>query len=184
MKYLITKKRILLVGVDPDGRLALTQDGVNPIPNAGLLITQLGGVEKLLARCVDSDLNLEEFRHETAKRRAERLAEKREDDRAEREEQLRRLKRAFYEMLGRTGNPSTEHNIAVILAYLNTMNWGVWPPLPSLDVSYSVNQYDVGRGRTATAMKLYDGRKFCLGGGPRDLMKYDRLRCPDLSDEA
>lgn len=76
--------------------------------------------------------------------------------------------------------------IAALLRELNSMNWGVWPPLPDIGVGYTANQYDCD-GRQATTITLdkpisdqawgiKNQRRFKIGGKRGHLMKYQSLR--------
>ena len=74
--------------------------------------------------------------------------------------------------------PASLDNIATLLRWLNTENWGTWK-LPALSVGYSAHQFDCD-GKTATGIKLdekIDGDyKFCVGAPRGYINSYRRLR--------
>lgn len=175
-KYLITNTQILQVFTNPDGTLLLTKDGINSIPNAGHFIVSAGGKESLLARCVELDMCLEEV-IKMVKEERTILREQRQISFLKfAEKHNKKIKDDFDRLMTLNIIDTTEENVAIILRYFNSMNWGVWPKLPKMSVSYKINQYSTSRGsNTATAISFKDGRKFAVGCGPRDLPKYVHL---------
>lgn len=177
-KYLITNTQVLQVYTNTDGTLLLTKDGINSIPNAGHFIVSAGGKEKLLSRCVDLEMCLEEV-IQMVKDKKTALREQRQISSLKfAKEYNKKIKADFDKLMTLKFIETTEENIAIILRYLNSMNWGIWPKLPQMAVEYKINQYTISGGncRTATAIAFKDGRKFAVGCGPRDLPKYIHLR--------
>ena len=162
MKYIVTrKKRVLEVRVNDDGTLFITEDGVNSIHRPGSFVMSFGSIERVLSRCVESDLSLPEYRRQVhyvlrqdREQRKERKKE-REATRAEREAERDRQRKEAFEQLLTDNNgviPTTFDNIGVVLRYLNTMNWGGWE-LPKMTVGYRCNQFDCD-GKMASTMTL------------------------------
>lgn len=176
MKTLKTKTAIYQVVKNEDGTLTLTKEFVRnnsglwvatkmkDVANAGQLIMSLGGVSGTLARCQDVDAEAyiaelnetQNSQHAAAEQKAVALAQELE---------------ATYEATFSTGKAETnEQNILTLLKFLNTRNWGSWPPLPAMTIGYSVAQHDCG-GHICTAIKLDSpvevagqvGTKFVVG---------------------
>ena len=81
--------------------------------------------------------------------------------------------------------PTTIENIRIILAYLNTINWGLWR-LPSMSIGYKCNQHDC-EGKTATTMVLdepisdeeygIENETMFVFGNPHGFLnKYQKIR--------
>lgn len=112
----------------------------------------------------------------------EYLERKEENDRMkeQEEESTREFEKELAENKVFEANPE---NIQKILKYLNSMNWGVWK-LPEMSIGYKAHQYDCEGGKIATTITLdepidFYGRKeskFKIGGGRRDLTKYNFIR--------
>lgn len=159
MKYIATSKnKVYEVRQNEDGTLFITRDGIHSIDNAGQFIMNFGGIEGILKRCVESDLQVKEF----AKHHMDEIKAMKEARRAVYEKNIVKTKgqreaerKAEYEALLAENDgviPTTYENIGVVLRYLNTQNWGGWS-LPKMTIGYSCNQYDCD-GRIATTMKL------------------------------
>ncbi|MED9961734.1 MAG: hypothetical protein U0J38_01125 [Bacteroidales bacterium] len=157
-RRLQTSTRILWVRENEDGSLFITDDFEKSLWNAGLLINQLGGIDKVKNRLQGEELTKEEaeaymqerhaynveMRKNQAKRQAEKEIEKAKQRKADYEALLERSVNGVIE--------TTYENIGIVLRYLNTINWGGWD-LPKMTIGYSCNQYDCD-GKTATTMKL------------------------------
>lgn len=157
-RRLQTSTRILWVKENEDGTLFITDDFEKSLWNAGLLINQLGGIDKVKNRLQGEELTKEEaeaymrerhaynieMRKNQAKRQAEKEIEKAKQRKADYEALLERSENGVIE--------TTYENIGIVLRYLNTINWGGWD-LPKMTIGYSCNQYDCD-GKTATTMKL------------------------------
>lgn len=194
-RVLETNTAAYFVARKEDGSLFISRDGVESIVNAGSFIVNFGGVDALWGRLADKEeLTAEEFgvlvrqRAQAKKERQEagfnEAVRRREDRRAELEAEVKAL-------LADNGGviPSTPDNVATVLHYLNTMNWGGWD-LPKMSIGYTANQYDCD-GRQATTMSLdvpinmaeYFGMdddtclvsKFQTGAPHGHLGKYHRL---------
>ena len=164
MKILKTKNYYFGVELNADKSLNITAEYQHigngkwischsmPWPDAAALIGSFGGVDKVLARCeeIDDLAALVETRNvaniASRERRAAADAEKAENKYLRISEDY---KKAF---VGKEVVESTLDNIAILLKYLNTMNWGVWK-LPTMTISYSCNQYDCD-GKSAVTIKL------------------------------
>lgn len=192
MKYIITNTRVLEVRQNEDGTLFITKDGENIIANIGAFIYNFGGREKVLERCIESDLPLAEFTatHDAeikeAKAEYKRMCAERNEELKERAEVI--YKREYEELLAKSNGviPTTYENVCIVLRYLNTQNWGSWT-LPKMSIGYACHQYDCD-GRIATTMTLdreivishdYDRRyvdKLVIGAPGGHLTKYHNVR--------
>lgn len=160
-RRLQTSTRILWVKENEDGALFITDDFEKSVWDAGLLINQLGGVEKVKERilrvqpdamtkeeCIaflrERNVYNVEMRKNQAKRQAEKEIERAKQRKADYEALLERSENGVIE--------TTYENIGIVLRYLNTINWGGWD-LPKMTIGYSCNQYDCD-GEIATTMKL------------------------------
>lgn len=123
-----------------------------PWPDAAALIGSFGGVDKVLARYeeIDDLATLVEGRNvaniASRERRAAADAEKAQNKYLRISEDY---EKAF---VGKEVVESTLGNIAILLKYLNTANWGVWR-LPAMTIGYSCHQYDCD-GKSAVTIKL------------------------------
>ena len=178
-KMYFTSKKSFLVEQNAGGTLLITKTStMKPLENAGSFIVSQGGIEAILAKCVE--VTEEQFaedrkqllmRHEQAKQRSQELA-------------LANRKRheQDYNAVFNGGTiETTVENIRILLRYLNDINWGVWQ-LPPMTIGYSCNQYDCD-GKTATTIKLdrpieYRGEKvtqFQYGAPSGHLRGYCRI---------
>lgn len=152
MKTFRTLKRTFMVRVNEDGTLFMTEDGINSIKDAGALIASYGGVQRILDMC-DKDMNEEELKALENERRANVQKRMAASQYTRKEAQDKAAKETYDALLSKHPViPSTVENIRIVLAYLNTVNWGVWE-LPEMTIGYRCNQYDCN-GKTATTMVL------------------------------
>jgi len=177
MKILQTNAATYEVRQKEDGKLLITLDG-EPIQNAGQFIMQLGGVDKLLARC--KDYTEEEWEAELKRVKESRKAAK-EKALARYEKQKKEHEADYRSLLARDGViETTVENIGIVLRFLNDHNWGTWN-LPKMTIGYACHQFDCN-GKQATTMKLdspidIDGEmvdKFQTGAPVGHLVKYHR----------
>lgn len=139
----------------------------------------MGGIERILQKC--KEMTEEQYRDELAERKRKKQieAEGAEKRAIEREQQI---KAEYAAAFSGEVTETTIENIAILLHYLNRMNWGGWK-LPKMTIGYSCHQYDCD-GRTATTITLdrpvnYYGRmirKFVLGAGTGHLIHYTRIK--------
>ena len=162
-RRLQTSTRILWVKENEDGSLFITDDFEKSIWNAGLLINQLGGIDKVKNRLQGEELTKEEAKTYIQERRAY-IAEMKKNQakrQVEKEIEIAKQRKANYEsLLERSENgiiETTYENIGIVLRYLNTINWGGWE-LPKMTIGYICNQYDC-EGKIATTMKLDESIK-------------------------
>lgn len=177
-----------------DGSLFITTDGENSIPNAGSFIMGMGGIQGVLNRCTE-EITLDEFKVRAAARQAQRQyaidhrgeileAQRRREAEMQREREARY--RALYDELLASAHEgiieATYENISIVLAFLNTCNWGSWN-LPKMTIGGVFRQYDCD-GKQATTLTLdraidVDGEKvskFEFGAPRGHLMKYHACR--------
>ena len=179
-KMYFTSKKSFLVEQNAGGTLLITKTStMKPLENAGSFIVSQGGIEAILAKCVE--VTEEQFaedrkqlllRHKQAKQRSQELAMV---NRKRHEEE--------YNAVFNGGGvvETTVENIRILLRYLNDINWGVWQ-LPPMTIGYSCHQYDCD-GKTATTIKLgrpieYRGEKvtqFQYGAPSGHLRDYYRI---------
>ena len=179
-KMYFTSKKSFLVEQNAGGTLLITKTStMKPLENAGAFIVSQGGIEAILAKCVE--VTEEQFaedrkqlllRHKQAKQRSQELAMV---NRKRHEEE--------YNAVFNGGGvvETTVENIRILLRYLNDINWGVWQ-LPPMTIGYSCHQYDCD-GETATTIKLgrpieYRGEKvtqFQYGAPSGHLRDYYRI---------
>jgi len=163
MKIFRTKRVIYRIKTNEDGTLTVFREYTSTknqgfwqkdgrqYPNAGLLISQAGGIEPFLAKCEDIE-DVEKFVHDiNAEKKAIRDAAN-----AQREQQAQAeaasAKEAYDQVFCNDVTETTAETIYVLLRYLNTKNWGIWR-LPKMTIGYACHQYDCD-GRTATTIKL------------------------------
>jgi hypothetical protein len=157
-RRLQTSTRILWVKENEDGSLFITDDFEKSLWNAGLLINQLGGIDKVKNRLQGEGLTKEEAEAYMQQRHAYNVEMRKNQSKRQAEKEIEKAKqiKADYEaLLKRSENgviETTYENIGIVLRYLNTINWGGWD-LPKMTINYSCNQYDCD-GKTATTMKL------------------------------
>ncbi len=176
------RSNIYQVILQEDGTLFVTLDGKKSIDRVGLFIRDLGGVESLLAKCVEDTRSLAEMyaaaeAQRKAARKAKRLKaeQKAEQKEQEAEEELRRLQNASPDNV----IEATLDNLAVVARYLAAINWGVWQ-MPQMSISYSAIPYEGG----AVAIKLdrpiaVDGKdvsRLAYGARHGELPEYYRIR--------
>ena len=117
-----------------------------------LLIDEQGGIESLLSKCEDID-DIDNYIHDlNVEKRA--IRERASQERARQMESKMAKSKADYERVfeGKDVVESTAESIYILLAYLNTQNWGGWR-LPKMTIGYSCHQYDCD-GKTATTIML------------------------------
>lgn len=163
MKVLRAKRVIYRIEKNEDGTLSVfreyfstknmdswKRDG-RPYKDAGLLITQHGGIEALLSKCEEIE-DVEGFVCNLNKEK-KAIREAAKDMRSNQAIiEAAKAKEAYDAAFSQEVTESTADNIYILLRYLNTINWGVWN-LPRMTISYTCNQYDCD-GRTATTIKL------------------------------
>ncbi len=120
--------RIIEVRRNQDGTLFLTANGKTPILNAGQVIKCLGGIENVLAKC--NDVNVDSI-SDFIRVREDRQKQKKDIIISDYNNLL-----SQYEVI-----PITLDNLRIILRYLRVVNHGLWN-LPRLFTGYSANQYD------------------------------------------
>ncbi|MDY4406038.1 MAG: hypothetical protein SPE55_03100 [Sodaliphilus sp.] len=150
-KMYFTSKKSFLVEQNAGGTLLITKTStMKPLENAGSFIVSQGGIEAILAKCVE--VTEEQFaedrkqlllRHEQARQHSLGVAIAK-----------RKRHEEEYNAVFNGGGvvETTVENIRTLLRYLNDINWGVWQ-LPSMTIGYSCNQYDCD-GKTATTIRL------------------------------
>lgn len=165
MKILKTKSYYFGVAVNSDGTLNITAEYKHigngqwrschsePWSNTAALIGSYGSAEALLEQCEEID----DLATVIVNRNAFNAADRKRQAAAEAtiEERLKQtVNRRYAEVFGdgSTVVDSTLENIAVLLRYLNTHNWGGWQ-LPPMTIGYQCNQYDCN-GRVATTIIL------------------------------
>ena len=193
MKIFKTKRVIYRVEVNADGTLTIFREYASPknhenwtkdgrqYQNAGQLIIQEGGIESLLSKCQDID-DIESYAH-TLSEEKKAIRERASQERARQLEEKMNKVKADYERAfkGKDVVESTAENIYILLAYLNTQNWGIWR-LPKMTIGYACHQYDCD-GKTATTIKLDQpvkvggrmGTMFEYGAPIGHLTKYQRI---------
>lgn len=182
-KYFFSKNLRLIVEKNDGGEKLFTiknMDGT-PYGNAGSLIASFRDHSSFWERCITK----EEFDKRIAQfefsRSPEAVAQRREVEKKRAEAERAAAKKEF-EALAASGSPipATYENIAIVLRWLNTQNWGTWT-LPALSIGYSAQQYDCD-GKIATTITLnrpiYVGgepvSKFVHGAPHGHLLKYQR----------
>lgn len=149
--------------------------------NAGLLIMQEGGIDALLSKCEEIE-DVAQFVHDlNVEKKA--IRERANQERMRQMTAQSDKAKADYDKVfnGKDIVESTPENIYILLAYLNTVNWGVWH-LPKMTIGYQCNQYDCD-GKTATTIKLDSPVKYWdkpekmfVYGNPRGcLEKYTKI---------
>lgn len=73
--YYISNKKILQVAVNLDGTLRMFDENGN-YPHTGMVVHHLGGIVRVLAKCVESDLEIEDFRKEQKEKKKKEQMEK------------------------------------------------------------------------------------------------------------
>lgn len=148
--------------------------------DAGLFINNIGGPEKVLAKCIEVE-DVNEWIASTNERaraqhkRAHAVAMQRQEERE------KQAKEEYQKTFAGEVTESNENTVGVLLRYLNTQNWGVWR-LPKMTIGYACHQYDCD-GKTATTIKLDKpimvndemGTMFQVGAPHGHLMKYRRI---------
>lgn len=130
---------------------------------------------------VETNLTTEELCNMlTAEKKAMRsLAEKNQANAKIRRNE--KVREAYEELTSKGAIDLSIENVRILLAYLNTMNWGIWT-LPKANFSYSCAQYDCD-GHRVTTIKLIDAQidgenkfAYCEENFPFGyLEKYTRL---------
>jgi hypothetical protein len=182
--YFLAKNSGLVYNVveNEDGNLFITLDGVTSIPNAGLFIRNLGGVDALKARCVRDSRSFEEIKRDLYERKKvakqaamERAHMRNQEEAAEAECVLEALIANSEDSIIEV----TIDNIRVVARYLLTSNCGMWQ-LPKMSVGYTANQYDSG-AITMTFDRPIDVQgdmenKFVFKARPNELSSYKHMR--------
>ena len=190
MKIFITKRFIYRIEENENGTLNIfreysknmnfwQKDG-SLYQNAGLLITQEGGIEALLSKC-EEIVDVAQFVHnQNVEKKAIREAAGAKLM-TQTLNEMTKAKEAYEAVFSQEVTESTPENIFTLLRYLNTVNWGVWH-LPKMTIGYSCHQYDCN-GKTATTIKLDTPIKYWdkpetmfVYGNPRGhLEKYSKI---------
>ena len=190
MKIYQTKRFVYSVSQNEDGTLDMNREysisggywskASGRPDNAGLMVKNAGGIDKMLASCQDVE-DLKAYAHEMNVRNKEQR-EKGAQRKAIADEERARQRKADYDRLfNEEVTESNEETVGALLRYLNTQNWGVWK-LPKMTISYQCNQYDCD-GKQATTIKLdspimvndVPGTMFQVGAPHGHLMKYRRI---------
>lgn len=181
--------KLYFVTLNEDGSLFITSDGINSIKNAGMFILSRGGIQRVIDRCTE-EITLDEFKSRVAIQNEHKqyyqdhkkkiLAAQAQKNAEKQAAQDAHYKRLFRELMEKSNGviESTYENISIVLAYLNTQNWGSWE-LPKMTINYRCNQYDC-EGKQATTMILdkmiqVDGEyhsHFVFGAPRGHLSKY------------
>lgn len=144
MKILKTSKQILGVELMTDGSLLITTDGQTSIPNAGLFIKSLGGIDAVLARCGGEEITADELRtlvrEREEKREEARRAAKKTQASFDEKRDSQAVER-FNELAATCGGviPATFDNVVIVAKYLRAA--GI-DNMPVMSVGYSANTYD------------------------------------------
>lgn len=180
--YAKNSKRLYLVEDLGGGKLFVSLDGQTSIPNAGIFIKNLGGVESLKAKCFSDPRSLIEIRTEILEKQkaAKEAAKNRAKIKAAEKEKAscERLK-ALLECSPNGVLKATEENIRVLARYLSATNYGLWN-LPPMSVGYSANQYENG----CVTIKfdspiIFEGQKetrLAFGAKANELKTYTHVR--------
>ena len=184
MKIFKTTRVIYRIEVNTDGTLTIfreyfstakmtywAKDG-RQYNKTDLLIDEQGGIESLLSKCEDID-DIDNYIHDlSVEKRAFR--ERVSQERVRQMEKMIAKSRADYERVfeGKDVVESTAESIYILLAYLNTENWGCWR-LPKMTIGYSCHQYDCD-GKTATTIRLDQPVK--VGGRMGTMFEYGAPR--------
>jgi hypothetical protein len=187
MKIFRTKRVIYRIETNEDGTLTVFREYTSAqgfwqkdgrkYPNAGLLISQTGGIDPFLAKCEDIE-DVEKYVHDinVEKKAAKDASADQEQDKAA------SAKEAYDQVFCNDVTETTAETVCVLLRYLNTKNLGSWQ-LPKMTIGYVCNQYDCD-GRTATTIKLdqpipYGDEmvsQFQFGAPRGHLVKYHAIR--------
>lgn len=164
MKILKTKSYYFGVELSADNSLKITAEYQHigngkwischsmPWPDAAAIIGSFGGVDKVLARCEDIDDLAAQVEGRNAANIASRERQAAADAEKVKNKYLRISEDYENAFVGKEVVESTLGNIAILLKFLNTMNWGVWK-LPAMTIGYSCHQYDCD-GKIAITIKL------------------------------
>lgn len=164
MKILKTKSYYFGVELSADNSLNITAEYQHigngkwischsmPWPDAAALIGSLGGVDKVLARCEEIDDLAALVEGRNAVNIASRERQAAADAEKAQNKYLRISENYEKAFVGKEVVESTLGNIAILLKFLNTMNWGAWR-LPAMTIGYSCHQYDCD-GKIAVTIKL------------------------------
>lgn len=182
--YFLAKNSGLVYNVveNHDGSLFITLDGVTSIPNAGLFIRSLGGIDALKARCVRDYRSFEEIKRDLYERKKvakqaamARAHVRKQEEAAEAECALEALIANYEDGV----IEATVDNIRVVARYLLSHNCGMWR-MPRMSVGYTANQYDSG-AITITFDCPIDVHgemesKFVFKARPNELTSYKHMR--------
>lgn len=190
MKIFQTNTSIYSVRQNEDGTLAVVReyfykaaqwqkDG-NPIQNAGMFISQQGGIDGMLARCREVDDLTASVNEWNAQLQAEH--ENRHAAAMECQAKIEQEIEADYERLfSGEVTETNEETVGALLRHLNLRNWGFWS-LPKMTIGYACHQYNCD-GKTATTIKLdspiivcgEEGTMFEVGAPNGLLTNYRRI---------
>lgn len=157
MKTLIlkTKSKTLQVVKNIDNTLSIFKLGTTEIiPNIGLYINQMGGLQAVLDRCQEFE-SVEAYKIHVANLAAARAIELAPIKAARLEQDKKNaelFKKQIADLLALDVIPSTRENLRLIMKYLNESNWGGWK-LPKMEISYSAYSFDCD-GKLAVGIKL------------------------------
>lgn len=182
--YLFAKNsgRVYNVAEKEDGSLFITLDGVNSIPNVGLFIQNIGGIDAVKARCVRDVRSFEEIKRDRSAQRKAAMERKKKRTMQRNIEAEAYTERAIEELIARTSGgiiEATIDNLRVVARYLSAHNWGLWK-LPKMAVEYKANQYEDGSvtiifDRPIDVLGIKSS-KFVFGARPNELTEYTHMR--------
>lgn len=160
-----------------DGSLNVTRWG-EAIGNAGQIINALGGIEAMMNKAEATDF--ESFEQVAEMRKAE-MEKQQVLACAHATAKNAGISKAYEALKSQGTIPVTIDNLRVVMAFLNSQNWGSWE-LPKMSIGYSANQYDCD-GHQVTTITLdeaieCDGEmisKFKFGNAGRGHLEGYRL---------
>ena len=168
-----TKTAFYNVVINNDSSLLITKHDGKIIDNCGQLISQYGGVDKLLLKCIETTLSFEDY--VVQQREQNRLeAESRKQAHSEYIKKYEEKENKEWDEISCLSIiPATVENVRRLLRHLHKQNWGGWS-LPQLSIGYSAHQYDCD-GVIATIitldlplsdsdLEIKNQRKFKVGG--------------------
>jgi len=186
-KLFMTNTSVYLVNQNEDGSLLISmKTNGESIPNAGNFISNAGGIEAILSRCIDSDISIEQYRlNKMEQIKLDKLS-KSDELKQKAIEKSKQIKQDFISLSEKhTTIPVTIDNLRIVMRWLNNENWGSWT-LPKMSIGYSANQFDCD-GKSAVAIKLdtpisdeeygvQNEKMFSYGNPNGHLDKYFRIR--------
>ena len=174
--------RVYNVIENEDGSLFITLDGENSIPDAGLFIRNIGGIDTLKARCVRDVRSFEEIKREIIeKRKASRKAAKERAARRELEAEAM-TERALEALIANYDNGIIEANVdnmRIVARYFSAHNRGLWQ-MPKMTIGYAANKYEGGAvtmifDQPIDAYGEMESR-FVFNARPNELTSYKHMR--------